>query len=202
MSADPKHIIYDLEDLFKGVVASIETVLSGVVAAGDVEMAFKDERPTATENLTFPRATVYMYDFRPGSRRRTGGDGRRVGAYDSGTGEVTAMTLKPVPVDLFVQIDTYAITYEEQWAIQQAMLPRFDVQQQLKVTTPDGREFYLTFQTWQPLDEITSENWFRIAWRCKIEIWFANPEPVPDAYVVLTRKLGMLGETWTMPPVT
>ncbi len=200
MSADPKHIITDLEDLFKGIVASIETTLSGVVAAGNVELAFKDERPNAEADLPMPRATVYMYDTRPGSRRRTGGDGR-TWTYNAGTG-VATVTLKPVPVDLFVQIDTYAITNEDQWAIQQKMLPRFDIQQQLKVVTPLGREFYLTFQTWQHLDEIESENWFRVAWRCRIEIWFASPNTPPsDAYVVLTRKLNMLGETWTMPDV-
>lgn len=201
MSADAKHIITDLEDLFQGIVASMQTTLSGVIAADDIELAFKDERPTANEDLTMPRATVYMYDTRPGSRRRTGGDGRSW-TYDLENNGKATVTLKPVPIDLFIQIDTYAITQEEQWAIQRKMLPRFDIQQQLKVVTPLEREFYLTFQTWQTLDEIESENWYRTAWRCRIEIWFANPNTPPeDAYVVLTRKLNMLGETWTMPDV-
>ena len=129
MSADPKHIITDLEDLFKGVIASMGTTLSGVVAADDVELAFKDERPNAEADLPMPRATIYMYDTRPGSRRRTGGDGRSW-TYNPTTG-AAAVTLKPVPVDLFVQIDTYAVEFEDHWAIQLKMLPRFDVQQQL-----------------------------------------------------------------------
>jgi len=197
MPQDHKHIISDLEDAVKGIIDTVQTQLTGVVASGDVVLAFKDERPDVNVDRAFPRATVHLYDFRSASGRRHAGD-LRTHTYNSETGEAV-ITLKPIPVDLLFQIDTYALTHETDWAIKQKMLPWFDVQSQPKITTDAGREFYLAWVTWQPLDEIETENWFRTAWRCRAEVWFGNPKTPPASpYVVLQRKLIMLAETWTM----
>ena len=199
MSHDAKHIITDLEDAIAGVVGVFQTVLSGVVASADVVLAFKDERSDAANVRTFPRVAVQLYDWRPSNSRRHGGVNKSF-TYDAGTG-LAEVTLLPVPVDLMFQIDAYALSHESAWAIMQKLLPMSDVINQTKVTTTAGREFYLRLDGGRSLDDIETDNWFRTAWRSRVEIWFASPTtPSGDAYVVLQRKLTMLSQTWTMDP--
>lgn len=201
MSLDAKHIISDIEDAVQGVVSTLQTQLAGVVASDDVVLAFKDERSDAAGDRTFPRVTVHLYNCRPAGRRRQGSIHKSF-TYDAGTG-VADVTYAPTPVDLMFQIDAYAVSHEQEWGIQEKLLPMTDLVHQTKVTTTIGREFHLLLDAGQPLNEIETDNLFRTAWRCRAEIWFASAgTPTGDAYVVLQRKLTMQNELWKMDPVS
>lgn len=200
MPHDPKHIITDLEDMLAGIDAHIKTLLAGVIDSANIGLAFKDERVDANETPEFPKATLYLSGIAPGVERRTGG-AYKIVTQPSPSAPAATVAMKPTAVDVSFQLDTYAETFEEDWAIQLKLLPYLGGEFPQKVTTTAGREFFLTFTTWDTLDEITADNWFRKAWRFKCEVWFADPTTPLDAYVVLQRKLTMTGaETWKMDP--
>lgn len=201
MSLYAKHTISDIEDTVQGVVSTLQTQLAGVVASDDVVLAFKDERSDAAGDRTFPRVTVHLYNCRPAGRRRQGSVNKSF-THTIPNSALAAVTFAPTPVDLMFQIDAYAVSHEQEWAIQQKLLPMTDLVHQTKVTTLNGREFYLLLDAGQPLDEIETDNLFRTAWRCRAEIWFASAgTPTGDAYVVLQRNLTMQNELWKMDSV-
>ena len=197
MSNDPKHIIADIEDALKGMVSTFAAALDPAVATADVVLAFKDERADANITKTYPRATLYLHDFRPARRRRYGSADKIVTATGEGAGATVAF--KPVPIDIMGQFDTYALEYEQDWAIMQRLAGLLDPQHPMKVTTALGREFYMSFESPQTLDEIENYEWFRKAWRFTAEVWFANPTAAQAGSIVLTRKLTMQADDWTMP---
>lgn len=185
MPPNPKHIIDDLEDFHKGVTDTLGTVLTGIVAPEDVVLAFKDPRGLGGPDqppLTYPRVTVYIYDYRPDGRRRHGGGERS--HVPTGVGAATTVTPKPVPVNVDMQVDTYSLTPEHNWAMQLALSSVMDVQQQLKVITAADRHFYLSYLSSQQLDEIDPFNWYRTAWRVRAEVWFASPTLPSESHIV------------------
>lgn len=199
---DPKHIITDIQDLMKGITDHFATILTGVMATNEIRLAFRDERGDTDETgRVFPRATLYNYDMKPDNSRRYANLNEIAVATQGGDPQDVTVTKKPVPINLYFQFDTYALTFEDDWSILGKLLPLVDEQQQQKVVTTLGREFYIPFHSVQSLDEITADNWFRKSWRFRAEVWFASASAATQKYIVLQRKLSMNGApVWTMDP--
>jgi uncharacterized protein with NAD-binding domain and iron-sulfur cluster len=199
---DPKHIISDIQDLMEGITDHFATLLTGVITTNEIRLAFRDERGDVDETgRVFPRATLYNYDMKPDRNRRYANLDQIAVATPGGDPQDVTVTKKPVPVSLYFQFDTYALTFEEDWAILEKLLPLVDEQQQQKVVTTLGREFYIPFHSLQNLDEITADNWFRKSWRFRAEVWFASSSAATQKYIVLQRKLSMNeAPVWTMDP--
>jgi hypothetical protein len=199
MSLDPKHDIYSLRDTFQGLRTYFQGVLSEVMAADQVMLAFRDERGDLEENRKFPSATIYLYDVQIANNRRYGGRTREVTMNAEQT--QADISKSPIPVDLFFQLDTYCDKEADDWSVMEKLVPVFGARGS-KVVTPEGREFYLVIQTIDKLDDLTGDALWRTAGRFKLQVWFAHPEAAQQSYLVLQRRLTMEGETWTMddPP--
>jgi len=80
---------------------------------------------------------------------------------------------------------------------------------QSRITVPANEEtgatekhLYMVPQSIDTLNDITSDNLWRKAYRFRLEVWFPHPEAAQQKYLVLQRRLNMMGLIWTMdaPP--
>ena len=198
MSADPKHTLTTIRDLFLGVRGYLRSGLSGIVASEQVELAFKDERADSEDDREYPRVTIELLDFGFAANRR--GAHGRIATVDeqAGTASVAA---PPIPVDFRFQIDAYSTKTSDDWAFVQKLLLLFASPFKSVVETPDGVRVYLHGETFDNLSDITGDGLFRKTVRIRAELWMASLEEAQEKFLVLTRRLSMEGELWDMPDV-
>jgi len=188
------HVVYSLRDTFQGLRNTLQSELSTVIPSDRITIAFQDQIGQESPHRDFPCATVYMYDV-------TFPSSRQIGAHPDIVTDVTATHAvkkrRPMPVDLHFQIDFYSEKLDDNWQILQLAVPLL-ASRRTKVTTPQGREFYILPTSLEPLDDLTGDGLYRYAFRVYLRAYFEHHRDAWNQYLVLQRRLAMEGVTWTM----
>lgn len=164
-----------LRDIFSGLVTFFQSKLTGV----DVKMAFKDER-LETEPV-YPSVTISWYDAGTNSEARYSGLEHFFEINEDG---ITAtITRKPIPLNLYFQLDAYAEKRSDDLSMTEILLPLLG-SGVLEVTTPAGRVQPITPFTADVLDRI-EEGLFRKSYSFYTPVFFPNPQAAEQAYLAL-----------------
>jgi len=194
MLLESKHLVESIDDVFAGVSTYFRTVLADEVVPGNVSIAYGDA--VDPESRTFPFVTIQVLTIAVNPAQRYGGFYSFVHDKDideeSPTYGQATETKAPIPVVIGLQVDTFADDPKSEWAIAFEMTQRFGASE-TKITTPLGKEFFLSRQVYENLDSITEENLWRKAYRFGLETWFPHPDAAQTAYLVLKRRFDMNG---------
>jgi len=191
----PNRTVTTLRDVFTGLRTFMASKVSDVIPDADVKMAFKDER--AEDDPSFPAMTILLYDVRHDLERRSGGP-LKVATVDEGN-ETASVKKVQVPVDLYLQIDTYVKKQEQHWNLVQTLTNIFS-RNDAQFTTSDGVVVNIKSISTDNLGELY-DNLLRVAYRIKLPLWFGDPSDAESKYLVLKHRLSMNGVIFTLNEV-
>ena len=185
-----------------GVYEGLEAFFEEQLPDTDVKLAFRDERNENEDGREYPAATISMYDAQVGMPRRYGGITRTVVDHPSEPATMRQLKALPTPVDMLMQLDTYALTQRDDWALAQRIIQILGQHPgHRKVEIDNEDDIHLIPTTFNQMHDLEDNVW-RSAYRFRVEVWFEDEAQAEEAHVVLTRHLNGNGETYDMedPP--
>ena len=186
-----------MADEIKDIAATLQEFFAQHLTGVAVQIAFPDERAAGETERQYPAAALSVYDIGLGNDRRYGGMVRTV--VNNRDNETCELRPVPIPVNLYIQMDTYCLKQTENWNLQCVCMQIFG-DRHTELTTATGRKLWIIPESQTPLDSI-EKSLFRTSYRFLLPVWFESPQAAQQAFLVLEAELNMNDKPLTVSAV-
>lgn len=162
---------------------------AAITECGYVGLSYQDERADTTDDDSFPKLIISIYDEQWDGRRRLPGPNK---VYSARTGPDVEITQKPVPVDYYFQLDLLAKKQRDLQTIGNKL--RFLLGNRYSsITLPSSYQLHIIPEEILPMIGIDGLDIHRMVFRYYVQHWvYPYADPIDGNVILnLTIKYGL-----------